>query len=86
MEKQLKLWEFINESIIKISMNIRGTNTNILEMNATIVVIKEQFGKGCRLVLDGMSDREECLLAGDSNSRVGNRKIKHILVPYGENC
>lgn len=88
LEKKVKCWEQINERIIKLTLTIQGRITNIIGIYApnddASVTNKDIFSNDLKQILDDIPNREEIILAGDFNARVGNIRQGRVLGPFGE--
>ena len=87
-KRYIMTWETINENTIKLHMNLYGKKLCILGIYAISddenALVKEDFLEKLNEVIFEIGNSGEILIAGDSNSKTGEKINNLVAGPFGE--
>lgn len=88
LQKYIKSWESFSERIIKLTLQIRGRIITVLGVyalnNDAPVQKKDSFEESLRNIINQIPNKEEIIIAGDLNGRVGRHSNSSVVGMHGE--
>jgi len=86
-KKCVKEWQYIDERLVQVQMQLNGNDVNIVGVNAPNDDAddkqKEDFYNKLRLITDNISSRKEIVII-DLNARTGSKRNNPAVGPHGE--
>ena len=88
-KKYISNWQAINERILKVNLNLKGSRITIIGTygpnDDARVEEKTEYYELLEEIISQIGQTREVIILGDLNARTGTRTNDKIIGPYGEN-
>ena len=87
-KNSIKLYDFVSERIIRMDLHVLGSSLSVVGVYGPGVnettAMKDSFEEQLRLVLEAVKNKDEVVVTGDLNARVGRDSNSQVVGIWGE--